>query len=284
MGKWSNVTNFFPDGLGQPPTSISWCRILEPSAIYQTVKVHQANWLRARAMGFHTSQLVTAGLPDYHLHREILRNNVSIYMFQIPDSNLVPSYCRWQGGCGDMFFFGGGVGRRTWHKQFVGKISMGTQLFPAFVSLFLFICLSKITILETKLTPENLTRIPWRNHQSGFAMAAVSCKQAPLLAPSIRVARIISFALCQRIANLHLLVSRLGFWGLGRFGWMGFELFFTFLYMVFEGFFRFVWWILYVSECPFGMFCMFVTRASSISVAKQIHHRAECGTWMWYPT
>ena len=24
-------------------------------------------------------------------------NNVSIYMFQIPDSNLVPSYCRWQG-------------------------------------------------------------------------------------------------------------------------------------------------------------------------------------------
>ena len=120
---------FCPDGLVQPPTSISWCRILEPSAIYQTVKVHQANWLRARAMGFHTSQLVTAGLPDYHLHPEILRNNVSIYMFQIPDSNLVPSYCRWQGGCGNMCFFLAGVweeghdtnsllGRYQWNNFF----------------------------------------------------------------------------------------------------------------------------------------------------------------------
>ena len=126
---------FCPDGLVQPPTSISWCRILEPSAIYQTVKVHQANWLRARAMGFHTSQLVTAGLPDYHLHPEILRNNVSIYMFQIPDQQfgaLLLPLARWLWQ--HVFFFGGGVGRRTWHKQFVGKISM-EQLFPG-------ICLS----------------------------------------------------------------------------------------------------------------------------------------------
>ena len=111
-------------------------------------------------MGFHTSQLVTAGLPDYHLHREILRNNVSIYMFQIPDSNLVPSYCRWQGGCGDMFFFWRGCGKKDMTQTVRWEDINGNATFLEFVSLFLFICLSKIAILETKPTPENLTRIP----------------------------------------------------------------------------------------------------------------------------
>lgn len=131
----------------------------------------------------HRVSNITAGLPDYHLHPEILRNNVSIYMFQIPDSNLVPSYCRWQGGCGDMFFFlGGGEGKKdTTQTVCWGKYQWEANFSSVFFLSFpLFVGLSKITFLEPKLTPENRIRIPWWNHQSGRCFSQTGTFVSPI--------------------------------------------------------------------------------------------------------